>query len=89
MTTAIDPTIQQKPLNVEEFLARYGDDNRYELIDREVFVLDQRVCTFAKRLRRSWRFQPFLPQSFVFKSMAWAFLGLSCNGYYYGLRIQE
>jgi len=31
MATAIDRPIQQKPLSFEEFLARYGGDNRYEL----------------------------------------------------------
>jgi Uma2 family endonuclease len=39
MTLAIDPIIQQKPLSFDEFLARYGGDNRYELIDGEVFDL--------------------------------------------------
>ncbi len=32
--------LQQKPLTFEEFFARYGDDNRYELIDGEVFDLE-------------------------------------------------
>lgn len=32
--------IQQKPLSWEEFLHRYGGDNRYELIDGEVFDLE-------------------------------------------------
>ena len=40
MTFATDPLIQQKPLSFDAFLARYGDDNRYELIDREVFDLE-------------------------------------------------
>ncbi|MGB3203352.1 MAG: Uma2 family endonuclease [Nodosilinea sp.] len=40
MTLAVNPPIQQKPLSVDEFLARYGDDNRYELIDGEVFDLE-------------------------------------------------
>jgi Uma2 family endonuclease len=48
MTTSIDPTgaqaseqsIQPKPLSFDEFLARYGDNNRYELIDGEVFDLE-------------------------------------------------
>jgi Uma2 family endonuclease len=35
-----DQPIQQKPLNFEEFLVRYGGDNRYELIDGEVFDLE-------------------------------------------------
>jgi Uma2 family endonuclease len=37
---ANDPPIQQKPLSFDEFLARYGDNNRYELIDGEVFDLE-------------------------------------------------
>ncbi|MEM9155908.1 MAG: Uma2 family endonuclease [Cyanobacteria bacterium P01_F01_bin.33] len=40
MTGAIANPTQAKPLRVEEFLARYGDDNRYELIDGEVFDLE-------------------------------------------------
>lgn len=37
MTIAIDQAIQPKPLSFDEFLVRYGGDNRYELIDGEVF----------------------------------------------------
>jgi len=40
MTLAIDQPIQQKPLSFDEFLARYGGNNRYELIDGEVFDLE-------------------------------------------------
>ncbi len=40
MTIAIDPATQPKPLSVDEFLARYSDNNRYELIDGEVFDLE-------------------------------------------------
>jgi Uma2 family endonuclease len=40
MTIATDQAIQQKPLSFDEFLARYGGDNRYELIDGEVFDLE-------------------------------------------------
>ncbi|NEQ97764.1 MAG: Uma2 family endonuclease [Cyanothece sp. SIO2G6] len=40
MALATDPPIQQKPLSFDEFLARYGNDNRYELIDGEVFDLE-------------------------------------------------
>lgn len=40
MTIAVDQAIQQKPLSFDEFLARYGGDNRYELIDGEVFDLE-------------------------------------------------
>ena len=40
MTLAIDQPTQQKLLNFEEFLACYGSDNRYELIDGEVFDLE-------------------------------------------------
>ena len=40
MTIAIDQSIQQKPLSFDEFLIRYGGNNRYELIDGEVFDLE-------------------------------------------------
>lgn len=40
MTIAIDQPIQHKLLSFGEFLARYGGDNRYELIDGEVFDLE-------------------------------------------------
>ena len=40
MTIAVDRAIQQKPLSFDEFLAHYGGDNRYELIDGEVFDLE-------------------------------------------------
>ena len=40
MTVATDRIIQQKSLSFDEFLARYGGDNRYELIDGEVFDLE-------------------------------------------------
>lgn len=40
MTVAIDQPIQKNPLSFDEFLARYGGDNRYELIDGEVFDLE-------------------------------------------------
>ncbi|MEO1590912.1 MAG: Uma2 family endonuclease [Cyanobacteria bacterium J06632_22] len=39
MTLAINPPTQ-KAISFDEFLARYGDDNRYELIDGEVFDLE-------------------------------------------------
>jgi Uma2 family endonuclease len=37
MTLATDRPIQLKPLSFDEFLARYDGNNRYELIDGEVF----------------------------------------------------
>jgi Uma2 family endonuclease len=40
MTIAINQPIQQKPLSFDEFLALYGGNNRYELIDGEVFDLE-------------------------------------------------
>jgi Uma2 family endonuclease len=40
MTITIDQPIQQKPISFDEFLVRYGGDNRYELIDGEVFDLE-------------------------------------------------
>jgi Uma2 family endonuclease len=54
MILAIDQPIQQKPLSFDEFLARYGGDNRYELIDGEVFDLEptgphEEVAAFIDR----------------------------------------
>jgi Uma2 family endonuclease len=40
MTLATDRAIQQKPLSFDEFIAQHGGDNRYELIDGEVFDLE-------------------------------------------------
>ena len=40
MTIAFAQAIQQKSLSFDEFLVRYGDDKRYELIDGEVFDLN-------------------------------------------------
>jgi Uma2 family endonuclease len=40
MTITINQPIQQQLLSFEEFLVRYGGDNRYELIDGEVFYLE-------------------------------------------------
>jgi Uma2 family endonuclease len=40
MTIAINLPTQQKSLTFDEFLARHGSDNRYELIDGEVFALE-------------------------------------------------
>jgi Uma2 family endonuclease len=40
MTVTTDRPIQQKALSFDEFLAQYGGDNRYELIDGEVFDLE-------------------------------------------------
>jgi Uma2 family endonuclease len=40
MTLAVTPPIRQTPLSFDEFLVLYGDDNRYELIDGEVFDLE-------------------------------------------------
>ncbi|MBE9076923.1 Uma2 family endonuclease [Romeria aff. gracilis LEGE 07310] len=40
MTLITDPSVQSSPLKFDQFLARYGGDNRYELIDGEVFDLE-------------------------------------------------
>jgi hypothetical protein len=40
MTFAIDRPIQQTLLSFDQFLAQYGGDKRYELIDGEVFDLE-------------------------------------------------
>jgi Uma2 family endonuclease len=49
-----NPSIQQQQLSFEEFLARYGGDDRYELIDGEVFDLEptgkyEEVAAFISR----------------------------------------
>jgi Uma2 family endonuclease len=43
MTIAISQPIQQKLLSFDEFIARCGGDNRYELIDGEMFDLEPTV----------------------------------------------
>ncbi|NJK63402.1 MAG: Uma2 family endonuclease [Synechococcaceae cyanobacterium SM2_3_1] len=40
MALSSDTVIQQQFLSFDDFLLRYGDDNRYELIDGEVFDLE-------------------------------------------------
>ncbi|PSB56136.1 Uma2 family endonuclease [Chamaesiphon polymorphus] len=40
MTITIEQPLQQKPIGFDEFLASYGGNNRYELIDGEVFDLE-------------------------------------------------
>ena len=40
MTIAIERPIQQQLLSFSDFIARYVDSNRYELIDGEVFDLE-------------------------------------------------
>ncbi len=40
MTIVVDQAIQQKLISFDGFLARYGGDNRYELIDGEMFDLE-------------------------------------------------
>ncbi|MDB9521082.1 Uma2 family endonuclease [Dolichospermum circinale CS-1225] len=40
MTIATEIPIQQQLLSFGDFIVRYGDSNRYELIDREVFDLE-------------------------------------------------
>ncbi|WP_019501865.1 Uma2 family endonuclease [Pseudanabaena sp. PCC 6802] len=67
MTIATDRSLQQTPLSFDEFLARYGGDNRYELIDGEVFDLEPtgpheevaafitaKVCVAIDRMGLSW-----------------------------------
>lgn len=46
--------LQQRPLTFDEFLAQYGDDARYELIDGEIFDLEptgrhEEVAAFIDR----------------------------------------
>jgi Uma2 family endonuclease len=40
MDSLMVAVVQQKPLTFDEFFALYSDDNRYELIDGEVFDLE-------------------------------------------------
>ncbi len=40
MALASDFPISSAVLSFEDFLARYGDDSRYELIDGELFALE-------------------------------------------------
>ena len=40
MTIATERPIQQQLLSFGDFIVRYGDSNRYELIDGEVFDLE-------------------------------------------------
>jgi Uma2 family endonuclease len=67
MTIATERSIQQQPLSFDEFLARYSGDNRYELIDGEVFDLEPtgsheevaafitaKVCVAINQMDLSW-----------------------------------
>jgi len=67
MTLAIDQLTQKKPLSFDEFLACYGSDNRYELIDGEVFDLEPtgqheeiaafittKICVQIDKLNSPW-----------------------------------
>ncbi len=54
MVTVVQSKPTPKPTTVEQFIARYGDDNRYELIDGEVFDLEptgahEQVAAFIDR----------------------------------------
>ena len=40
MTIATNLPIQHQPLSFDEFFSQYGSDNRYELIDGEIFDLE-------------------------------------------------
>ncbi|MCD8487796.1 MAG: Uma2 family endonuclease [Desertifilum sp.] len=67
MIVANSQSLQQKPLSFDEFLTHYGDDNRYELIDGEVFDLEPtglheeiaafmtaKICVQIDRIGLSW-----------------------------------
>jgi Uma2 family endonuclease len=67
MTIATDRLIQQKALSFDEFLAQYGGDNRYELIDGEVFdlettgphehvvgIITKKTCFQIERVQLPW-----------------------------------
>jgi Uma2 family endonuclease len=66
MTLAI-AQIQHQPVNLDEFIACYGGDNRYELIDGEIFDLEPtgqheevaalitaKICVQIDRLGLPW-----------------------------------
>jgi Uma2 family endonuclease len=67
MSLATDRLLQQLSLSFEEFLAAYGDDNRYELIDGEMFdfeptgpheevagLITTKVCVHLDRRGLPW-----------------------------------
>lgn len=67
MTIGVAQQIREKPLSFDEFLTLYGDDNRYELIDGEVFDLEptglheevaafitSKICVRIERLGLPW-----------------------------------
>jgi Uma2 family endonuclease len=67
MTVALDRLIPPHPLTVDQFVAQYGDDKRYELIDGEVFDLEptgpheeiagfitQKVCFQIELVQLPW-----------------------------------
>ncbi|HYW22054.1 MAG TPA: Uma2 family endonuclease [Nodularia sp. (in: cyanobacteria)] len=67
MAIASDRPIQQKALSFDEFLVRYRDDNRYELIDGDIFDLEPtglheevaafittKVCVQIDQMRLPW-----------------------------------
>ncbi|MEL6900761.1 MAG: Uma2 family endonuclease [Cyanobacteria bacterium J06606_4] len=54
MTLATERLLGQKPVSFDEFLASYGQNNRYELIDGEIFDLEptgqhEEVAAFITR----------------------------------------
>ncbi|MDJ0678015.1 MAG: hypothetical protein QNJ36_21975 [Calothrix sp. MO_167.B42] len=57
MTIAINQPIQQHPLSFDEFLALYGGDNRYELIDGEVFDLELKFWILDCKIASGRAFQ--------------------------------
>lgn len=67
MIVALNQSLQQQPLSFDEFLTRYGSDDRYELIDGEVFDLEPtglheeiaafitaKLCVQIDRLELPW-----------------------------------
>jgi hypothetical protein len=68
MTIATEIPIQQQLLSFGDFIVRYGDSNRYELIDGEVFDLEptgyhEEVSAFTTRgLREGWELRVFRPK---------------------------
>ncbi|MGG6239704.1 Uma2 family endonuclease [Nodosilinea sp. AN01ver1] len=79
MALASDRPVQPISLNFEEFLAQYGDDSRYELIDGELFDLEptgpheQVAATIARWLNYDivqQRADYFIPHRCLIKPLA-------------------
>jgi Uma2 family endonuclease len=78
MSIAIERPTQLKPITFEEFLVQYSDDDRYELIDGEIFDLEptgphEEVAAFIDRKLNvqidNLELPHFLPQRCLIKPL--------------------